>query len=100
MAPVTVRFDTGVDWELLHQQKQELRARIFAEFGELRDEPHPLDYILAIVDEIQEQAAEAGEPVVFEDDDFDFGDEDVEYIEYEDIEEEDEELSPVGEKLP
>lgn len=97
MTPVTVRFDNGFDWELLHEQKQELRARISEEFGELRDAPHPLDYILAIVDEIQEQAAEAGEPVVFGDEDFDA---DGDNIEYEDIGEEDEEeLSPVGEKL-
>ena len=97
MTPVTVRFDNGFDWELLHEQKQELRARIFAEFGELRDEPHPLDYILAIIDEIQEQAAEAGEPVVFEDEDFDFDDDNIEYEEVE--EDEDTELSPVGEQL-
>jgi hypothetical protein len=92
MTPVTVRFDGGFDWELLHEQKQELRARISEEFGELRDEPHPLDYILAIIDEIQEQAAEAGEPVVFEEEDFD-----DDNIEYEEGEDEDTELSPVGE---
>lgn len=101
MAPVTVRFDNGFDWELLHEQKQELRARIFAEFGELRDEPHPLDYILAIIDEIQEQAAAAGEPVVFEDEDFDYDDAvDYEYEEVVDDDEEDDlELSPVSEQL-
>jgi hypothetical protein len=68
MTPVTVRFDNGFDWELLHEQKKELLELIFAEFGEVRDVPHPLDYIVAIIDEVQEQAADAGEPVVFDDD--------------------------------
>lgn len=68
MTPVTVQFDNGFDWELLHEQKQELLKLIFSEFGEVRDVPHPLDYIVAIIDEVQYQAADAGEPVVFDDD--------------------------------
>lgn len=65
MTPVTVQFDNGFDWELLHEQKQELLKLIFSEFGEVQDVPHPLDYIVAIIDEVQYQAADAGEPVVF-----------------------------------
>jgi hypothetical protein len=68
MTPVTVQFDNGFDWELLHEQKQELLNLIFSEFGEVQDVPHPLDYIVAIIDEVQYQAADAGEPVVFDDD--------------------------------
>jgi hypothetical protein len=74
--PLTVHFENGFDWELLCVQKQHLLDVIFTDMGgKAADEPHPLDGLIEIIDEIQDQAAELGEPVIFSNDDgFDYED--------------------------
>lgn len=72
--PITIRFENGFDWELLCAQKQQLLNVIFDDMGgKPLDIPHPLDGLIEIIDEIQDQAAELGEPVVYATDDgFDY----------------------------
>ena len=80
--PVTIRFENGFDWELLCAQKQQLLNVIFEDMGgKITDAPHTLDGLIEIIDEIQDQAAELGEPVVYATDDgFDYDDDASEMI--------------------
>lgn len=68
--PVTIKFENGFDWSLLNVQKMHLLNVIFNDIaaGDMSDEPHVLEGIVEIIDEIQDQAVEIGEPVVFTED--------------------------------
>lgn len=67
--PVTITFENGFDWSLLNVQKMHLLNIIFNDMAEeeISDTPHMLEGIIEVIDEIQDQAAELGEPVVFAD---------------------------------
>lgn len=67
--PVTITFENGFDWSLLNVQKMHLLNIIFNDMSEddANDVPHMLEGIVEVIDEIQDQAADAGEPVVFAD---------------------------------
>lgn len=68
--PVTITFENGFDWSLLNVQKMHLLNIIFNDMAddETLDAPHVLEGLVEVIDEIQDQAAESGEPVVFAED--------------------------------